>query len=503
MREGSMAAATPAPPTSAPSVQRARDPAAAQLISGLALLLLAILVAVNGSTLADTVTAEWPSLVFWAVLIVAVNVLPVRVEDMTLTLDISLALAVAFIYPPVVAAAVEFVAAFDPREVRQVGPSRAVFNRAQIALSAFAASSVFHLITPGLESILVFGAAAGAVATDYVTNTGLVSLHLAARRGLAVRDAIRKLTVGRRGQFLLVYLGYGVLALVMARLFSEVGRWPVVTFIVPTLVARMLLMRNQELATLTDRLRRQERLLEKAFDRIVDERRDERLRVGAELHDEVLQSLTKIWMAGRTLEREALPPSAAQDARSLMVASEQATAALRAVIRDLQTSPLGSGGLLPSLRSLIRDLRLDWAAKIETDLQEGMDISPELQLVVYQAAREGLMNALKHAGAGRIGVSLRADDGFLVLSVHDDGRGFELDMVDSTAHFGLGLMTERVKGAGGELRIETERGRGTDLIAEFPIGIGDEPISDRAHAAGDGDPVPNVTRDEASERPVQ
>jgi signal transduction histidine kinase len=82
---------------------------------------------------------------------------------------------------------------------------------------------------------------------------------------------------------------------------------------------------------------------------------------------------------------------------------------------------------------------------------------------MVRVLREAVINAARHGGAGRIKVELRADPG-LCLSVSDDGRGF--DVARATAdpgRHGLRGMAERVEGIGGELRIDSVPGRGTEV----------------------------------------
>lgn len=245
-----MAEAAAAPfPKASPAVRLDPDPLAAHAITGAVAALLATLIVRRSDSLVETVSAEWPSLLFWTLLVVVVNLVPVRVEDLRLTLDLPLLLAVAFLWPAEVAALVAVLGSFDSREVSKgrVGLSRALFNRCQIGLSIYLAAAVFHFLAGSLEPLGVASVAALAgLAVDYAANTGLVSFHLAARRRLGLKTAISKLTVGRVGQFLVAYLGYGVLALVVAHVYLKIGAWSVVAFLLPIVVARQMLVRGQE-----------------------------------------------------------------------------------------------------------------------------------------------------------------------------------------------------------------------------------------------------------------
>jgi hypothetical protein len=259
-------AAITAPVESLPETQAStRDPLAAHLITAAAFILLAALVSIQWSALEVVVLREWPVLGMWCIIIGVINLFPLQVEDFSLTLDLPLLLALALSVSPEAAAAVAFMATVDTREVggERVGFSRALFNRSQVSLSVLIAGWAFHKVSPGLSSLpLAALGTALALLVDYLLNISLVILHLSARRSLRLGDAARKLTVGALRRFLATYLGFGVMALVLAHLAQAVGFWPVVVFLVPILVAREALLRDLELQQAASRLVAQGRLLE-------------------------------------------------------------------------------------------------------------------------------------------------------------------------------------------------------------------------------------------------
>jgi signal transduction histidine kinase len=132
-------------------------------------------------------------------------------------------------------------------------------------------------------------------------------------------------------------------------------------------------------------------------------------------------------------------------------------------------------GLLPAVRSLVRDLEGQLAIAIESDQTfQWLDDPAErrlperLRLAVYRVVEEALANVVRHAGAGRTEIRLTAADGRAVeVVVRDDGRGFE----PATAERGLGLSTvaERVDLADGTWSIQSAPGHGTTLWARFPL----------------------------------
>jgi signal transduction histidine kinase len=398
---------------------------------------------------------------------------PIVNNEARLTMDEPILLALALLYPPEVAAVVALLAGFDVREMkREVTFSRAWFNRVQIGLSIYVAGATFRLVTDGNLGpwpIAVIGTGA-AVAAEYLANVLLVSLHARALFRLEFTAAVRRFTVGNAGQFLATHLGYGSLSLVLAHLFLAVGAWSVAMFLVPILVARQMLIRGQAIHALAEKLKTRDRLLERLSDRIVDERRDERQRMAGDLHDEVLQDLTRIWLSASLLEREqATSGSRSDDLRELVRTSETSIESLRNLIRSLKESSTGWGGLIPTLQGLVRDLRLEWKANIRLTLPDALEIKPPAQFVAYQVVREALINALKHSGASLIDVSLLAREGVLAVEVHDNGTGFVLETVDFSIHFGLALLEERVQKLGGHANIQSTPNEGTTVRAAFPL----------------------------------
>jgi signal transduction histidine kinase len=451
-----------------------RDPLANYFFSLTLAGVLILVLAFGSETIIQTASRAWPELLFWGLLVFGANLFPIWVgegPEVTLTLDMPLMVATALLYPPEVAAFIVLVAAIDIRELGlRIPPIRIMFNRVQVALTAWVASQTFHALASALEPWPRAALATlGAVTISYCLNILLVSTYTWLRLSIGPLPVIRSLRVGGRAQFLATYLGYCVLALVLARLFTDVGEWSVISFLVPIAAAQQMLVRGQRLQSLANELRSRERLLERLSERIVDERRDERLRIASDLHDEILQCLTKIGMSAGLVDR-ALPARSPGriDLAELIEDTAFSIEELRRVIHDLQRSPLGRGGLGPTLRSLARDLQLDWGVRIRLQAEEDINIAAETQTIIYQIARECLLNALKHSEAREIVVRLSESGERVQLEVADDGTGFDVHSVDASKHFGLGLMKERVRMAGGSLGITSEAGRGTVIVTRFP-----------------------------------
>ena len=216
----------------------------------------------------------------------------------------------------------------------------------------------------------------------------------------------------------------------------------------------------------------------------------ERTRIARELHDTLAQGL-----AGTAIQLDAvaslLPgrPEAAQDAVSRAKALVRAS--LDEVRRSIwvlraQTSQ-GPGGLGPALSESLRQLAepsgLVAEVRIDGDVRP---LPADVERHLLRIAHEAVTNAARHSEAKRLTVDLAfARDG-VCLTVRDDGRGFDPDAWLGRGrgdHFGLLGMHERARGLGGELRVSSRVGEGTELVCRLPYrDHGAVPPSDSAGA---------------------
>jgi signal transduction histidine kinase len=429
---------------------------------------------------------------FWIVVIAVVELLPVPTwKSLQLSLAFPLFTAVAFlpIYPPEVAGLVALLGSSDPREPkRQIRPLRALFNRSQVALSVFAASLTFHTLhnqDAGWPGALA--AAVVAVLVFHLVNSTLVSVAVSLTYDVAVREVFSKLRIGNPLEFLASYLGLGFLGVLLAQLYIEVGEWAVAAFAGPLMLARQMFFRTRALEEATKELRDREVLLKELSNRMAQERHDERMQIAGYLHDDLAQVLFRMSLH-IDIGQKHLDKGNVEDLRreleSVRSTRDRTMELIRALIKDLRQSPLGRAGLAEAIASFCSDAEKAASARFVTRLQE-VDMPPPVQLLCYQVVREAVMNAVKHSGASEVRVSLeRSMDGARV-TVADNGGGFDVERGSPEGHFGLTMMRERAQVAGGTFRIESESGKGTTVIAEFPTSW-----LDGQPGAADGQPLP-------------
>ena len=219
----------------------------------------------------------------------------------------------------------------------------------------------------------------------------------------------------------------------------------------------------------------------------------ERRRWARELHDETLQGLGGLRVLLSAALRRGGHEQTQEAVRQAIEHIEQEIANLRAIITELRPAALDELGLASAISSLIERQREHCEPAIEDDIaladtRPGQPrLSPELETTIYRIVQEALTNALKHAHATQVGVTVAEENGEVVVEVRDDGAGFRPDA--ATRGYGLIGMRERVQLAGGRLEIDTGE-RGTCVRAEVPARHTASDASASGRGAGAGRAIP-------------
>jgi len=417
-----------------------------------------------------------PALIFWVFVLAVIELFPVPARGgLQLSLGFPLRLALAILYPPAVAAGVSFVGTLDPRELTGNRPVLlALADRSQIALSVFVGSEVFHsmatIYPPASPTYVLLASILLATIADYAVNVGIVGLYMRVLTRSSFREVLSGMTMGSLREFVLSYLGLSLIGAVIARLYLSAQLWAVVAFLLPLLFARQMFFRTMALEKATDELKDRERLLRELSNRMAEERADERMQIAGYLHDELAQLLFRLSLqlgsARKRLASKQLG-DLAKNLDDLNETKQKATEMVRALIRDLHRSPVGRAGLADAVRSFAADAGRDFPVRISVELAS-VHLPPAIQLLLYQIAREATLNALKHADAKLVSITLRDGPEGVELRVHDDGAAFDPGTKPAEGHFGLPMMRERARLAGGALSIESAAGRGTTITATVP-----------------------------------
>jgi signal transduction histidine kinase len=221
----------------------------------------------------------------------------------------------------------------------------------------------------------------------------------------------------------------------------------------------------------------------------------ERRRIAFDLHDGVTTALASMSFhlsaadltvsdVARRAEAEGAPLAALGRARAELVSAREladlAYQQTRAAISGLHSLVLDDLGLVAAIESLVQNAAGPGGPEIEVlvDPSAGLEELPDhVAAALYRIVQEALANAVKHAGAQRIVVSVRRVGDSIVLGCADDGAGFDPTErratraadADGQQHFGLASIEERCAMIEASLRVESVPGRGTTVLVEVPL----------------------------------
>ena len=236
-----------------------------------------------------------------------------------------------------------------------------------------------------------------------------------------------------------------------------------------TVILRDVTERQRAEADLRDSLAQQRELLW----RLQATEEAERRRINRELHDRIGQNLSML-ILNLDLLRHQAPPDALRSvgerldsAQELLVAT---TREVRDLMADLHPPALDDFGLLAALRTIGETLSARAGIPIVVSGAEASPrLPPAVEMGLFRVAEGALANAVNHAHATRIDVTLAAAER-VTLTIADDGKGFDPGAGSGTRSWGLTIMRERAEAVGATLRIDSAPGAGTRVIVEAPVG---------------------------------
>jgi len=209
--------------------------------------------------------------------------------------------------------------------------------------------------------------------------------------------------------------------------------------------------------------------LEDLSAQLVDAQETERRSISRELHDEVGQSLGALLVEVGRLAGS-LPSDNIQTRDhidKIKSVAETAVETVRNMALLLRPSMLDDLGLIPALEWQGREVSRRSEMEVEVQARDVSEKIPdEYKICIYRIVQEALNNAARHSAASNARVTVEQAAGKILISIVDDGRGFDPQRVR-----GLGIlgMEERVRRLGGILTLDSKPGSGTTLKAEFPL----------------------------------
>jgi signal transduction histidine kinase/FixJ family two-component response regulator len=230
-------------------------------------------------------------------------------------------------------------------------------------------------------------------------------------------------------------------------------------------------------ARLHDNLREDEIVHRRLLHQTITAQESERRRLAAEIHDGVVQSIVGISYKLQAIQKKIAPGTNGTLLDDLKVLGEQLNQnikELRDLLLGLRPPMLDDMGLYAALETHLKNFAM--SNKIKATLQMPEDkpvISRDAQMNLFRLIQEALNNIEKHAGASQVIIEIETTPQKLRLRISDDGSGFSPQKArGKTRNLGIASMRERTELLGGNLKIKSEPGHGTNITCDVPL----EPI---------------------------
>jgi signal transduction histidine kinase len=222
--------------------------------------------------------------------------------------------------------------------------------------------------------------------------------------------------------------------------------------------------------------------LSNAFDQMIDKIRDsqealkqaqrdkeevaaaERTRLARDLHDAVSQTLFSASLIADVLPRiwDKNPDEGHRRLEEIRQLTRGALAEMRTLLFELRPAALADAELGYLLHQLAESITSRSRIPVEVHVEGECDLQPEMKVALYRITQEALNNVAKHAGASGARVNMSCKSGEVLLVISDNGKGFDVASVHHES-LGLGIMRERAKGIGAELKIDSKIGVGSEV----------------------------------------
>jgi PAS domain S-box-containing protein len=201
-------------------------------------------------------------------------------------------------------------------------------------------------------------------------------------------------------------------------------------------------------------------------------REDERTSIAREIHDELGQQLTGLKMDASWLLKKATGIENDQKEKLSQMISliDETVKTVRRISRDLRPGILDDLGLVAALewQSCEFENRTGVKCDFKAFVSELM-LNKNATIGIFRIYQESLTNIMRHANATLVNAYIKSHDNLIELSIQDNGVGFDKNLIKAKRTLGLTGLSERAIMLGGNLNIESEKGKGTRIVFEMPI----------------------------------
>jgi two-component system sensor histidine kinase DegS len=208
---------------------------------------------------------------------------------------------------------------------------------------------------------------------------------------------------------------------------------------------------------------------------IIDAQETERQHLSRQMHDGPAQSLTNLILMAEIVDRlfDVDQKQARAELSNLKNSANTTFQRIRDFIFELRPMMLDDLGLTPTLKRYVQTFESKNHLPTRLTTMGEAALPSYLEVTVFRAAQELLTNAARHAHASRVQLNLDLQNNPVVLTVEDDGSGFDAATVIAAARqrstSGLANLEKRIEMLGGKLQIQSSTGRGTKVRIELPV----------------------------------
>ena len=225
----------------------------------------------------------------------------------------------------------------------------------------------------------------------------------------------------------------------------------------------------------TTERRKAEEIRRNLTKRIIEAQESERKRIAFELHDSIAQLLSSIKFRLRdALEKSASPYGNRDMMIEIDSLLEKTIQEIRRVSQNLRPSVLDDLGLPSAVRSMCEEFTQRTAIQVELFIPETLNrFTPEVELALFRIIQETLTNVEKHSGATSLSVIFEQYNSSFRVSVRDNGKGFNPDLLREKPYkmrgIGLESIRERAASVGASVDIASSVGTGAEIIIRIPV----------------------------------
>ena len=223
---------------------------------------------------------------------------------------------------------------------------------------------------------------------------------------------------------------------------------------------------------LWEEIKQKENLRAQLLNKVVSAQEEERQRISRELHDETGQALTSLLVQLKILERADNLDTVHNQVEDIRQLVEQTLQEVRRLAADLRPAALDDLGLIPTLEGYIYNFAGTTGIQVDYEAHhvEGLRLPHDVEIVLYRVIQESLTNIARHAAASHATVVVERHHKKIFATVTDNGRGFDTGILNHEGK-GLGLlgMKERIQLLGGQFKLDSTQGKGTQVCIELTV----------------------------------